>query len=443
MMRFIGFFLALVVIHPVCDAFAAGITGRFTTAAYTFERSNPDTVSQGNFRVFQSARFRVMAWGRSELSLQTYARGSLDLINQSGNDPRYRLFHGYLRWQDSKDRFVLTGGRQLVMSGVGFGRINGIRVKVALFRRGQLDTYLGTLVDIGSAGVRSWGDGHMFGSRLSTTSIFDTQLSASFYRRSRRTDPFLSPVRLAAGLGTLEIQPGEVEQQMIGFNLQKGLGSRFSVYGRWDLSTPDGVRTRRAEGVLRYHSKGLTLSGEWFYREPYIDRNSVFSLFAQSSNQELSARGNYRFNRFLGWFGEFSRVTYEGADGYRLNLGINVLNGYVGYIRRRGFGGVSDGFTVNLRYRLHRELWTSGGLHYSRFKLFHGGVDRSRILSSTIGLDYRPSRHLTLSLQGQALSQNLNLSTAANPFPGLSRDFRFYFKASTWFFHRTHREGTK
>jgi hypothetical protein len=436
MLRHICFILALVVVHSGDRVECAGITGRFTTSAYTFERSNPDTISQGNFRLYQSARFRMMSWGRPELSLQTYVRGSLDLVNQAGNDPEYRVYHGYLRWKDSLDRFVVTGGRQLVMSGVGVGRIDGVRAKVELPGRVQLDTYAGTLVGTGGKGVGSWRDGHMFGTRLSFPA-FNTLLSASFYRRSRKVKPFVSPARLAAGLGTLEIQPGEVEQQMVGLNLQRMLGRSLSLYGRWDLSTPDGLHTRKAQGVLRYHHKGFTLSGEWLYREPYIDQNSVFSLFTQSSNQELSTRSNYRFNRFLALFGGVSRVEYEGANGLRVNLGINILNGYVGYTRRRGFGGVADGFTANLRHRVHPEIWTSAGLNFSRFSLYEGDTTHSSVLSATLGLDYRPNRHLTLSLQGQGLTQNLKLATRANPFPGLSKDFRFYFKASTWFFHRS------
>ena len=39
--------------------------------------------------------------------------------------------------------------------------------------------------------------------------------------------------------------------------------------------------------------------------------NSIFNLFTQSSNRELSFRGNYRFNRFLSLFGEVSETNFE------------------------------------------------------------------------------------------------------------------------------------
>jgi hypothetical protein len=443
MLKSVSVILALVVHLSIQSAEGAGITGRFTTAAYTFERSNPDTVSQGSFRLYQSARFRVMSLVRPELSFQTYIRSSLDFANKAANDPKHRLYHGYLRWQDIADRFELTAGRQLVLSGVGVGRIDGIRAKARLHHTVRLDIFAGTLVGARGEGVGNWSEGHMFGGRLSTTSVLSTRLGASFYRRSRRVEPFLSPARVAAGLSSLEIQPGEVEQQMVGFHLQRALGKRMSLYGRWDLSTPGGVRTRRAEGVLRYHHKGFTLSGEWLLREPYVDKNSIFSMFAQSSNQEISFRSNYRINRFLGLFGELSRVTYDSDDGYRLNLGLNLLNGYIGYTRRRGFGGVSDGFTSTLRYRIHKELWTSGGFNFTRFLLYDGEGQRSQVMSATLGMDYRPSRYLTLSLQGQSLAQNLKLATGANPFTGLSRDFRFFFKASTWFFRSNRKERAR
>ncbi len=416
------------------SAGGTGVTGRFSTAVYTFERSYPDTVSRGDLRVYQTARFRVMGLGRPELSLQTYGRVSLDLLHRAGNDPRYRFYHGYLRWEDAGDRFVLTGGRQLVLAGVGVGRIDGVRADVDLGGLARVDAYAGTLVPVDREGMNGWGEGHMFGAHLTSSQFLETRLGISFYRRSRQAMPYTSTSRISAGLGGLEVQAGEVEQQMVGFDLQRRLGRPLTLYLRWDLSTPGEWQTRRVEGVMRYHHRGFTLSGEILHRRPYVDQNSIFSLFAQSSNREVSLRGNYRFNRFFSLFGEFSRVGYEGDDGYRVNLGANVLNGYVGYIRRRGYGGVADGFTASLRYRLNREIWMDGGFHFSRFRLYEGEGARSTVATSTLGITYRPGRRLSLSLQGQNLMQDLKLATRANPFPGLAHDLRFFFRATTWFF---------
>ena len=416
------------------SAAGTGVTGRFTTAVYTFERSYPDTVSRGDLRVYQTARFRVMGLGRSELSFQAYLRASLDLRHRAGNDPQYRFYHGYFRWEEGEDRFVLTGGRQLVLAGVGVGRIDGIRADVDLGGLGRLDAYVGTLVPVDREGVSGWGEGHMFGAHLMSSRLLETTLGVSFYRRSRQARPYLSSSRIAAGLGSLEIKAGEVEQQMVGFDLQRRLGRLLSLYLRWDLSTPGQLQTRRVEGVLRYYYHGFTLSGEVLYRKPYVDRNSIFSLFTHSSNREASFRGNYRFNRFLSLFGEVSKVDYEGDDGYRVNLGANVLNGYAGYIRRRGYGGVADGLTASLRYRVNRKVWLDGGFHLSRFRLYEGEGARSTVVTSTLGVTYRPGRHLSLSLQGQNLMQDLKLATRANPFPGMSHDLRFFFRATTWFF---------
>ncbi len=62
-------------------------------------------------------------------------------------------------------------------------------------------------------------------------------------------------------------------------------------------------------------------------------------------------------------------------------------------------------------------------------------------MSGTLGVNFRPSKHLSLSVEGQGLSQNLRTSTRLNPFPGLRHDFRFYFRASTWFFHGESSKG--
>ncbi len=416
------------------SASATGVTGRFTTALYTFERSYPDTVSRADLRAYQSARLRVMRLARPEFSFQTYVRTSLDLFNRAGNQPEHRFYHGYFRWKDTQDRFVVTWGRQLVFAGVGVGRIDGVRADLDIGGLARLDAYAGSLPSLDREGVSSWGDGHMFGIHLVSSRIQDTRLGISFYRRSRRTETYLSDARIAAGLSDLEVRPGEVEQEMVGFDVGRDLGQRTNLTLRWDLSIPGELRTRRMEGVLRYHQGGFTISGEYLYRTPYVDQNSIFALFNQSSNQELSFRSSYRFNRHFSLFGEFSSVDYEADQGYRANLGANLLNGYVGYIRRRGYGGIGDGATANLRFRLNPEIWVDGGFHFSKFRTYDGEGARSTVLTSTLGLSYRPSRHLTISVQGQDLVQDLKLASRANPFPGSSHDLRFFFRATTWFF---------
>jgi hypothetical protein len=41
---------------------------------------------------------------------------------------------------------------------------------------------------------------------------------------------------------------------------------------------------------------------------------------------------------------------------------------------------------------------------------------------------------VTLSLEGQELSQDLKFATRLNPLTGLRHDIRFFFRASVWFF---------
>ncbi len=83
---------------------------------------------------------------------------------------------------------------------------------------------------------------------------------------------------------------------------------------------------------------------------------------------------------------------------------------------------------------MNRKVWLDGGFHLSRFRLYEGEGARSTVVTSTLGVTYRPGRHLSLSLQGQNLMQDLKLATRANPFPGMSHDLRFFFRATTWFF---------
>ncbi len=414
---------------------ASTTSGRFTTALYSFERALQDTATSGSFRAYQTGRLKVTGIAsRPELSFQTYGRVSHDFLDDRVTDPTYRLYHAYLRWVDARERFKATLGRQTVFAGVGVGRIDGLRLRISPAENVRIDVYGGALVYGGHEGVRSPGDASLVGGHLVVSDLLGTSAGVSLYRRSRELTADSSTARVLAGLQSVEIKPGEVEQQMIGFDLMRTMGhATLSV--RWDVSTPHAWKTRRFEGNLRYRRPGWTVSGNFLYRTPYVDQNSVFSIFTQSSNQEMSIRFNRRFSRHLGLFSEVTRVSYDGDGAYRVNLGVNLLNGYVGYTKRTGFGGSADGLNGVLRYRLGPTVSTSASIGWTRFRTYSGSGLRSRVLANTVGVTVRPMQKLSLSLQGQRLSQDLQ-STAANPFRGAGHDLRVFFSASTWFFHR-------
>ena len=416
-------------------AHATTTSGRFTTALYSFERAFQDTVPSGSFRAYQTGRLKLTdIASRSELSFQTYGRVSHDFLDSRPSDPSYRLYHAYLRWNDRRGRFRVTFGRQTVFAGVGVGRIDGLRLRVAPSSRVRVDVYGGALVSGGHEGVRSPGTASMVGAHLVVSDLLGASIGASLYRRSREVETYSSTARILAGLQSVEIEPGEVEQQMIGLDLNRTVG-HTTLSARWDISTPQSWETRRFEGNVRYRRVGWTVSGTFLHRTPYIDRNSLFAVFTQSSNREVSVRVNRRFNRHLGLFSEVTRVAYDGAEGYRVNVGINVLNGTIGYVKRTGYGGSADGLNGVLRYRLSTTVSTSASIGLTRFRTYSGSDVRSRVLANTVGLTYRPVKRLTLSLQGQSLSQNLQ-STAADPFEGAGHDLRLFFSASTWFFRK-------
>ena len=411
----------------------AATTGRFTTAVYSFERAFQDTITSGSLRGYQTVRLKATELGaRPELSFQTYGQFSHDFQDDWDSDPSYRLYHAYLRWDDARDRYRLTLGRQTVFAGVGVGRIDGLRLRVLPRKSIRLELYGGALVYGGQEGLRSLDRAAMFGGHLLLSDLLGSTVGVSLFRRSREVDSYTSGIRQLYGLQPLEIRPGEVEQQMIGLDLNRRVGPT-SLNMRWDLNTPKSWKTRRFEGNLRYRKAGWSFSGSYLYRTPYVDRNSIFAVFTQSSNQEVSIRANRRFSRHFSLFGEVSLVAYDGEDGYRANLGVNIFNGYVGYVKRTGFGGSADGLTGVLRYRLTPRISTSGSIGLTRFRTYLGSDVRSRVLANTLGVTVRPSSKLTVSIQGQSLSQDLQ-TTAEDSFSGAGHDLRIFFSASTWFF---------
>lgn len=409
------------------------LSGRFTTAIYSFERALQDTTTSVSFRAYQTGRIRVKGLGVPGLSFQAYGRISDELGGGTDGDPSYRLYHCYFRYREPQRRIIAKLGRQTILLGVGVGRIDGLRIGGQVSRFGEVDVYVGALVVGGQEGLSSWHKGHMYGGRFISNPVAGTVLGLSYYRRSREATPYLAEYRVAAGLPILEIRPGEVEQEMFGVDARRKFRA-FSGYFRWDISVPANWKTRRLEGVLRYRRGAATLSADFIHRTPHVDQNSLLSVFAQSGNREYSFRGTFRFNRHLGVFGMASVVDYASEKGLRINLGTQILNGVLGYVGRRGAGGVSDGVSSVFRQTLHERAWVEASVNLTRFRTHEAGDTRSTVASQTLGLHFRASKRISLVFQGQNLSQDLELATRANPFQGNSHDLRLFFSATGWFF---------
>jgi len=428
-----SFFLLFTLLVGLTKASATTITGRFTTALYSYERALQSGAESTALRAYQTGRIKIAGIGsKPGLSVQTYGRISNDLADDRDREPIYRVYHVYFRYQDTQDRFDIRFGRQTVFSGVGIGRIDGIRVTGRVAGRARVDVYGGSLVSGGNEGLRSPMHAGMVGGHVVLSDLAGATLGLSAFRRSRTVAPYSSGAREQAGLQQAEIAPGEVEQQMLGLDAAREFG-RTSARLRWAVSTLDGWGTRRFEADLRHRHAGWTVSAGYLYRTPYLDANSIFSVFSSSPNHELTFRLNKRLNRHLGFFGEVSRVSFEDASTTRLHAGVNVLNGYLGYVRRTGFAGSSDGLSGVLRYRLSPTVSASASVGLTRYTTFSGASAHNRVLANSLGINWRPLRALTASVQGQRLSQDLQ-STTADPFTGARHDHRVFLSASTWFF---------
>ncbi|GEM_PF-1720591 len=425
-----------------CRAEAVSVSGRFTTAAYTFEREAPDSLSAGQFRVYQTGALTLRGLGDPRLSFQTSLRTSLDLLHRAGNDPSTRVQHAHFRW--AGERLTLTLGRQFVAAGAGTGTLDGGRVSLRLRDYATVDLYAGGLAPLGRSKVfAGWDDGHMMGVHVVSSKSSRTTVGVSFYRRTRRVTPYLS----AAGTGypdslwadrvvrngTFEVRPNALEQQMLGLDARQSFAA-WTLYGRLDASAAARLRVRRGEASLRYGGDRVTFSGEYLYRTPWTPANSIFSVFTQRANHEVSWRGDYRLSHLFGLFGEFTHLFFDGRRGRRASAGAAVGNGYVTYSLRRGHGGVSDGIGGDVRQRLTGRAWVSAGAHFSSFRYEDGIGPRSTAFSVTLGLHVRPVKYLSIDLEGQDMAQRLRTPTLLNPFPGLRNDVRLFFRASAWFF---------
>ena len=283
-MRIPSYLAPALIVISICRAEAVSVSGRFTTAAYTFEREAPDSLGAGRFRVYQTGALTFRGLGTPRLSFQTSLRTSLDLLHRAENDPSTRLQYAHFRW--AGERLTLTVGRQFVAAGVGIGTLDGGLASLRFRDYATVDVYGGTLAPLGRSKVfAGWDDGHMMGVHVVSSRVPRTTVGASFYRRTRRVTPYLS----AAGAGypdsiwvdrvlrngTFEVRPNALEQQMLGLDVRHALEA-WSLYGRLDLSATARLRVRRGETSLRYSDDRVTLSGEYLYRTPWTPANSIF-----------------------------------------------------------------------------------------------------------------------------------------------------------------------
>ena len=403
---------------------AQTISARFTTAAYTWEQQESDTATANHLRAYQLVQLSVGNLGLKNLSFRTFLQLSDDFVKQAKDDPRFWIYNFYFDYKKLFNAVDLSVGRQLIYAGVGYGTIDGLQMKYGFRDYFQIKAYVGTLAPLRkSYEIKDFkSDNLSYGVYLTTNKIKMLKIGLSYANLSRIPVRYTSP-GLFTGNFRLENPEPATQKQLIGLDLSSLITKNIRFNGRLDFNL-ETQQVQRGEFGGRYFIKNFEAGLDFIYRMPYIDFNSVFSVFAFNPNQEVAFFANYRLNEHH-FYGNFSTIMFEGDDSQRMGIGWNWKFLNLGYSKRTGYGGASDGLYATLNYFVMEKLNLSLGSNFVSFKHDLYASDRDHVLAEILGVNFNPSKYLSLQAEAQYLNN-----------PRFSRDVRLFLRGSYALFHR-------
>lgn len=176
-------------------------------------------------------RLRGLLWMQEDLDGDESEYSSLRSINDSyDSDVRARLLSLYAEAKDIWGKSVLRVGRQQILDGVAYNRIDGIYFNRQqdswewyAFAGARASVYEDTHEDL------AMGAGVTFRPGISTRAGFDI-----FYGEDRQKEwvPFFKPAWQAIHLYDMRRETNQIENTMLSFNLSQDLWQNATAYGR-------------------------------------------------------------------------------------------------------------------------------------------------------------------------------------------------------------------
>ncbi len=418
--------ILLIVILPF-QINSQSINARFSTSFYSWERNLTASNSVNHFRIYQTAQLTIGQLASNKLSFHLYGQASQDIAESADDDPIPRLYNAYFRWNEKKGILKQVKlGRQRVYSGVAYGKIDGIDITFRVGKLLKFGGFAGFLVPFSNEiEINKWDANHTFGLRLSTNKILDSKILVSFMQRNRQPVPYPANGRYSP-LREVNVNLESLEQRLIGIDIYRSFSRKLNIYGRFDYDIEqERVRRSQIEFKVRPTNK-LELTGEFFHRAPFIEANSLFTIFEHNSTRDIGFRANYRLNQSWNINGNCGLLFYDGDESIRFGVGVRGKYGYFGYNFRRGYGGQNNGAYAALNYPLTSKLALTASTGLSRYSLYNEDGNENTSLTGSVGFNYRSGKHFSLDFLGQGVRNRY-----------LSSEFRFFVKANYWFFNKS------
>lgn len=416
--------IILVLAFISAPAFSQVISGRLFTSFYSWEREVFGAGAEKYTQTYNGAIFHVRELGHKNLSFHTYVRMGNTLVGE-GLDMDHKLYNAYFEWTDIGDRADLTVGRQFVWAGVGNGTMDGAKVEVDLQKYGKIGAYAGTLAPLRESWkLDSWSKSNMLGAYY-RGSLQETDFQLSWVRKERESSKFSIPF----GGSTQTFGGYGLTAQLIGLDASRKITDKVKLFIRTEGTLPG---THRELNLDRFEATAdfavtprLTVSGQYYYRNPRQNLNSIFSYFSQVNNQEFWFNAYYRLNSTWSLYGGWAHIAFDTDNSQRLNLGFSSQYLSGGFYKYTAYSGDMDNFTLAGQYPVRENLWVKCTAGIGRYKVHDDYSDYNNLITSSAGISYKPRQSVSFDIEGQNLKNSLSKS-----------DFRLYGRINYWFFVR-------
>lgn len=415
----------LVVLTANHEFYGQTLNARFTTAAYTWEQQEIDSSKANHFRFYQLAQLSIGRLGLPNLSFHTYVQFANDFVEKANDDPRWWIYNCYFDLKNVARAIDIGLGRQRIYAGVGYGTVDGLQLQYRLQDYFKIKFYIGMLAPMAkSTEVRDFNSDNLtYGFHLTSNKLKKVHLGLSYARQSVEPIRYSSPGSFT-GTFRLDHPVAALQKELIGLDVGSQINKKLRLNGRLDFNLA-AQNVKRGEFGGRYQfSRNFEIGLDYIYRTPFIDQNSIFSVFVLNPNQEIAFQGRYRWNEYQ-FFVNAASVLFDGDNNLRLGVGCSWKSLYLGYNRRAGYGGDSDGLTFNFNYPVLPKLNVTLGSNFASYKLSEFSKDKDQAIAGVLGLNYSPTKNLTLQAEGQVLNNRI-----------FSRDVRFFFGGSYALFQR-------
>ena len=415
-----------------CSLFAQRLQVRLVSSAYAWERQ--DTVGVSSQHLFGYQTVQLSLAGK-DVAFYSYVQGFNDFTGPAKNDPLVRLYNLYVRWSNIANVADLSVGRQAVYAGVGNGTVDGGMATIKLFdTRLKMVGYYG-LLPAPRQKAELIGDkknNFMTGAQLLVSPVEFADLTLSYMKRNIKPETYIGLRRDSLfNPYPVEIKPSATAEEYLSADASLEYGGWISGYARYDYDVLQEKMSRvqffaRVKPFESFAVKALQpfgLTAEYVQREPRLQFNSIFTVFAYNTLKEYEVGGEYAITPMWQVFAKYGSVSYGDEDSKRVTVGVNGDHISASVTRNVGYAGELSAASASFGYPLfENKLMPTLMASFAQYKLSESASKLNDALSVGLGLVFRPIPVLSLDAQGQWIQNKI-----------YKNDIRLFVRASYLF----------